>query len=85
MYDKGIEEIGQIPPPLKRALLGLVRPLPSAGGGAVAGLPTISVTNRHGGKIQPAMESPGRNLSDEVEKFNLGTRRGMLSDVEQTT
>ena len=46
-----------------RALLGLVRPLPSAGG---AGPPSISGTKRRGGKIQPAMERPGQNISDKV-------------------
>ena len=54
---------------LTRAPLGLVRPLPSAGGGGggVAAL-SISETNRRSGKIQTAMERPGRDLSDKVEK-----------------
>ena len=63
---------------LTRALLGLVQPLPSAGGGG-GGVapPSISATNRRGGKIQTAMESPGRDLSDEIEKFY----RGVTCDV----
>ena len=52
---------------LIRALLGLVQSLPCAGGGGgVANPPSISVTKRRGGKIQPAMEGPGRDLSDKV-------------------
>ena len=39
------------------------------GGGAKRPL-SISVTKRRGGKIQPAMERPGRDLSDEIEKFD---------------
>ena len=51
---------------LTRALLGLVRTLPSAGGGGRIGPPSISETNRRRGKIQTAMERPGRDLSDKV-------------------
>ena len=40
------------------------------GGGGAYRPPTISVTNRRGGKIILAMESPGRDLSDKVEKFD---------------
>ena len=53
---------------LTRALLGLVRTLPFAGGGG-GGLyrpPSISETNRRGGKIQTVMERPGQDLSDKV-------------------
>ena len=50
---------------INRRLLGLIRPLPSAGGRSALPL-TISVTNRRVGKILPAMESPERDLSDEV-------------------
>ena len=49
---------------LTRALLGLVRTLPFAGGGGPYRPPSISETNRHRGKIQTAMERPGRDLSD---------------------
>ena len=49
---------------LTRALLGLVRTLPLAGRGGRIGPPSISETNRRGGKIQTAMERPGRDLSD---------------------
>ena len=42
------------------------------GGGGRSGPPSISVTKRLGGKIQPAMERPGRDLSDKVLKFYLG-------------
>ena len=56
---------------LTRALLGLVRTLPSAGGGGRIGPPSISETNRRRGKIQTAMERPGRDLSDKVLKFDL--------------
>ena len=71
---------------LIRALLGLVRPLPSAGGGgggAQRPLPTISVTNRRGGTIQPALESPGRDISDEVDKFDRGSP--VTSQVRSST
>ena len=57
---------------LTRALLGLVRTLPSAGGGGGGGRggggrsapASILETNRRRGKIQTAMERPGRDLSD---------------------
>ena len=32
-------------------------------------LPAISVTNRRGGEIQTTLDSPGRDLSGEVEKI----------------
>ena len=51
---------------LTRALLGLVRTLPSAGGGPYRPPPSISETNRRRGKIQTAMERSGRDLSDKV-------------------
>ena len=52
---------------LTRALLGLVRPLPFAGGGGGrSGPPSISETNRRWGKIQTAMERPGGDLSHNV-------------------
>ena len=55
-----------------RALLGgLVRTLPAAGGGGRSGPPSFSETNRRRGKIQMAMERPGRDLSDKVYKFDL--------------
>ena len=47
-------------------------PTPALCWGGRSGPPSISVTNRLGGKSQPAMKSPGRDLSDEVEKFELG-------------
>ena len=56
---------------LTRALLGLVRTLPAAGGGGRSGPPSISETNRRREKIQTAMESPGRDPSDKVKKFDL--------------
>ena len=47
-------------------------PTPALCWGAVAPPPppSILVTNRRGGKIQPAMESPGRDLSDAIKKFD---------------
>ena len=36
------------------------------GGGERSGPPSISETNRRRGKIQTAMERPGRDLSDKV-------------------
>ena len=52
---------------LTRALLGLVRTLPAAGGGGGrSGPPSISETNRRKGKIQTALERPGRDPSDKV-------------------
>ena len=41
------------------------------GGAASPPPPSISETNRRGGKIQTAMERPGRDLSDKVKKFDL--------------
>ena len=61
------ENDASAPIDLTRALLGLARTLPSAGGGgAVSAPPSISETNRRRGKIQTAMERPGRDLSDKV-------------------
>ena len=53
---------------------------PGRGGGVRP--PSISVTNGHGGKIQPAVESPGRNLSDEVEKFDPGVTCDVTDQVK---
>ena len=52
---------------LTRALLGLVRTLPSAGGGGAVSAPHLSRKPTDvGEKFQTAMERPGRNLSDKV-------------------
>ena len=54
------------------------------GGGGAGGVapPSISVTNRHGGNIKPAMESPGRDRSDKVEKFDYGITCDVTSQVK---
>ena len=67
---------------LTRALLGLVRTLPLAGGGGVSAPPSISETNRRGGKIQTAMERPGRDLSDKVQKFDLDVTCDVTGQVK---
>ena len=42
----------------------------------------ISVTNRRGGKIQPAMESTGRDISDWVKKLNPGVTCDVTGQVK---
>ena len=63
----GHQFLAPLIPALSRALLGLVRTLPSFGVGGRCVLrsapPSISVTNRRRVKIQTGIESPGRNLS----------------------
>ena len=69
---------------LTRALLGLVRPLPSAGGGGGvrSGPQSISVTNGRGGKLQTAMERPGWDLTGDIEKFDPGVTCDVTGQVK---
>ena len=67
---------------LTRALLGLVRPCLLLAGRSAPPPPSISVTNRSDGKIQTAIESPGRDLSDEVEKADPGVSCDVTGQVK---
>ena len=48
-------------------------------------LKNISVTSRCGVKIQPAMDSTGRDLSDEVEKIDPGVTCDATGQVKSNT
>ena len=69
---------GQI---LTRALLGLVRPLPSAGGGGGgrSGPPSISETNRRGGKFKRQWK--GLDEIFQIKFKNLTSRSPVTSQV----
>ena len=52
------------------------------GGGGRSCPPSISETNRRGGKIQTAMERPRRDLSDKVLKFDLSVTCDVIGQVK---
>ena len=52
------------------------------GGGERSGPPSISVTNRRGGKIQTAMKRPGQDLTDEIEKCYHGVTCDVTGQIK---